>query len=386
MAASQDPVRPPVDQALDLLGSALAGAAANDRPDLLERLDAARRALTTARTDGARVGALRATATELCRALDSLASDLRYRREVLADPARAARLRAELARARQRVERARGLSREWPQILGDGFAGLTSDSEFVLRTRSRGVLAEAERALGTLDPAKDAEQLADQLRTRLIAEAEQTYTGVRDGVRSVADRLVEVLELPVPLPVPDLPLQSPSELVAGLSDPRPSGAGRAPIPARLLTVVMPSYGGIMMAVVGTRLLGFQVPGWALAVGAGVGALALGGAALSGERKRGLDRRRGEARTAVRGMVDEFQMALGKQVRDAARAANTHLRRDTTAAFNRMEEDAAAQLTSAKAAVDGLARLPADVADVDDDIATVRDLRRRADALNPRFPG
>jgi hypothetical protein len=149
---------------------------------------------------------------------------------------------------------------------------------------------------------------------------------------------------------------------------------------------MPSYGGIMMAVVGTRLLGFQVPGWALAVGAAVGALALGGAALSGERKRGLDRRRGEARTAVRGMVDEFQMALGKQVRDAARAANTHLRRDTTAAFNRMEEDAAAQLTSAKAAVDGLARLPADVADVDDDIATVRDLRRRADALNPRFPG
>jgi hypothetical protein len=386
LAASQDPVRHPVDQALDLLGSALAGARANDRPDLLERLGATRRALTTARTDGARVGALRATATELCRALDSLASDLRYRREVLADPARAARLRAELARARQRAERVRGLSREWPQILGDGFAGLTSDSEFALRTRSRGVLTEAERAIGTHDPAKDAEQLTDQLRTRLVAEAEQTYTGVRDGVRSVADRLAEVLELPAPLPVPDLELQPASELVAGLSDPRPSGAGRTPIPARLLTVVMPSYGGIMMAVVGTRLLGFQVPGWALAVGAVVGALALGGAALSGERRRGLDRRRGDARTAVRGTVDEFQMALGKQVRDAARSANTRLRRDTTAAVARMEEAAAAQLASAKAAVDGLARLPADVADVDDDIATVRDLRRRADALNPRFPG
>jgi hypothetical protein len=384
--ASQDPVRHPVDQALDLLGSALAGAKANDRPDLLKRLGAARRALTTARTDGARVAALRAAATELCRALDSLAADLRYRREVLTDPARAARLRAELARARQRAERVRRLSREWPQILGDGFAGITSDSDFGLRTRSRGVITAAERALETHDPAKDAEQLASRLREGLVVEAEQTYSGVREGVRSVADRLTDVLELPAPLSVTDLPLQPASELVAGLSDPRPSGAGRAPIPARLLTVVMPSYGGIMMAVVGTRLAGIQVPGWALAVGAVVGALALGGAALSGERKRGLDRRRGEARTAVRTMVDEFQMALGKQVRDAARSANAHLRRDTVAAVNRMEEEAAAQLASATAAVDELARLSADVADVDDDIATVRDLRRRADALNPRFPG
>ncbi|WP_433505696.1 hypothetical protein ACQP04_03890 [Pseudonocardia halophobica] len=383
--ATPEPVRNPVDEALDLLGTTLAGAEANDREDLARRLRAARDDLAGATTAGRRVAAMRAASQELVRALDSLRSDLRYRRAALADPARGARLRAELKALRTRSSRLRAVSREWSQILGDGFAGLSSDVEFSLRTRTRAVLADTERDIGEHDPGKERAAIMGRFRARLAAEADRLRVELDYGVRVVADRLTEGTELTERLPMPHIPIPPGAETVALIEEPPAGDAGRTPIPARLLTVVMPSYGGIMMAFVLTRFLGVAVPVWMLVTGACLGAIGLGGAALSGERKRGLDRRRADVRTAVRTMIDEFQLTVGKQARDAARSANAELRRAVTAALTRRDDELDSRLGSALSAVEGLEKVAADLTDIDDDIATIDGLRRRAGTLMPQFP-
>ncbi|MEU7812604.1 hypothetical protein [Pseudonocardia sp. NPDC049154] len=383
--ATPEPVRNPVDEALDLLGTTLAGAEANDREDLARRLRAARDELTGATTAGRRVAAMRTASQELTRALDSLRSDLRYRRAALADPARGARLRAELKALRTRSSRLRAVSREWSQILGDGFAGLSSDVEFSLRTRTRAVLTDTERDIGEHDPGKERVEIMGRFRERLAAEADRLHVELDYGVRVVADRLTEGTELTERLPMPRIPIPPGAETVALIAEPPPGDAGRTPIPARLLTVVMPSYGGIMMAFVLTRFLGVAVPVWMLVTGACLGAIGLGGAALSGERKRGLDRRRAEVRTAVRTMVDEFQLTVGKQARDAARSANAELRRAITTALTRRDDELDRRLGAAVSAVEGLEKVAADLTDIDDDIATIDGLRRRAGTLMPQFP-
>lgn len=384
MLATGNPVLVSSDDTIELLDSALAGAEANDRHDLIRRLSAVRRAVTTTDRPGPRLAALQAAALEANRAVDSLAADLRYRRGTLADPARAARLRAELDRARACSDAQRARSRDWSPVLSDGFAGIVSDAEFALRSRARAVVTETERALESGDPRRNADEIAAGLRRHLVAQAEQTHADARAAVRDVAARLTAQLGLPAPLPVPDLPLLPPATLVGALAEPEPSTVGRPPVPARLLTVVMPSYGGVMMAFVLTRFLGIQLPVWTLLTGALVGALALGGAALTGERKRGLDRHRATARTAAHVVVDEFQLVLTKQIRDAVRGASTDLRRNTHAALTRQDEKVAGQLDAARKAVEALGRVRADLKDIADDLVTLRSLRSRARSLGGSF--
>jgi hypothetical protein len=111
-------------------------------------------------------------------ALNSLEADLRARRAMLADPARAARLRAELADVRARVERFSSAAREWPYLLGDGFAAINPDIDYQLRGRVRAIVDEAETAINKSDPRKNTEPLQAWVRERLSAEADLARAGV----------------------------------------------------------------------------------------------------------------------------------------------------------------------------------------------------------------
>ncbi|GAA4676519.1 hypothetical protein GCM10023215_06070 [Pseudonocardia yuanmonensis] len=375
------PTRSPAAEAAELLSETLEGAEANDREDLIRRLRRAREALRLARNTEREAAAVRTAGEETDRALASLGADLRFRRAALADPARANRLRAEFARARTRSEHERALAREWPQLLADGFATLGSDAEFAVRTASRAVLAETEAALAASDPRRDRARLEEQLRTRLVAEADRARGQARDTVSALADRLGRHLELDTPLEVPALPMVTPAALVDGLAPPpASSGGGRLPVPARMVGIVMPSYGGIMMAFVLTRIMGIHLPLWLLITGAVTAALALGGSAVMAERKRALDRRRQEARAGFRAVVDEFQIVLVKQLRDASRTAQTALRRAAGAAVTAREKATTEQLEAVRRSVDELRDTGRAVRAVDSDLASVADLRRRARRL------
>ncbi|MFR9804763.1 hypothetical protein ACL02T_21125 [Pseudonocardia sp. RS010] len=368
-------------QAAELLDETLAGAEANDRADLIRRLHRARETLRLSRNTDQEVAAVRAAGEETDRALASLGTDLRYRRAALADPTRANRLRAELARTRTQSEHERALAREWPQLLADGFAALVSDAEFAVRTAARGVLAESDAALAATDPRKDRARLDAQLRERLVTEADRAHGQARDTVAELTARLDRHLELGTPLEVPVLPMTAPTTLVDGLAPPPvASDRGAMPVGARLSRIVMPSYGGIMMSLVLTRVFHVAMPLWVLITGAVTAALLLGGSAVAAERKRSLDRRRQEARAGTRAVVEEFQIVLVKQLRDASRTAQTTLRRAAGAAVTAREKATTTRLEGVRRSVDELRDANRAIRAVDDDLASVAELRGRARRL------
>jgi hypothetical protein len=151
-----------------------------------------------------------------------------------------------------------------------------------------------------------------------------------------------------------------------------------------MTVLMPAYGGIMMSVIGPRVFGLAMPGWLIATVAVAGALALGGAAASAERGRQRDRRRGEAITALRASTDNYQMAVTKQLHDAARELQQDLRAATTATVAHLGEVLGAELDTVRTAADTTHRADA-LSDITDDLAALAALGRQADALRRTGP-
>jgi hypothetical protein len=376
MDAVQEPSQGMSAQARELLEHTLKGAKANGRPDLISRLKRARRTLEATADATGQVGAVRQAAQEALRSLDSLAVDLRTRAAMLSDPARTAQLRAELADVQARSESFRVVCREWPHSMAYGFATVGADAEFDLRTRIRAAVGDTEQTIDAVDPATSREQLDAELRVRLVAEADLSYRRLDRGIREVAANLAVQLALPAPHRLPALPVTPPRRLVAELPD-RRRPIRDQPLQARLLAVLLPGYSGIVITLVLSRLLGLHLPGWVIAAGAVVGAVALSAAKSSVERKRQLDKRRADAAKAVRGLTDEFQVVLTKQIRDAVRTLQHELRRATAAAVTQLTPALAEELDTVRASVDTARRAPTELVAIAEDLDAVTDLRGRA---------
>ena len=360
----------------ELLDRCSAAATAHDRPDLVERLAGARRVLDTPGVAG---DSVRDAAAVVLRACDSLEVDLRALRAHLQDPARVPRLQAELADARARRETFESRVQTWPAVLGEGFAALGSDLEFEVRRATRTVQAEADATLVSTDPGRHAPEFESWLRGRLVSEAERILGRLREDARAVTERLSEQVG-PAGPDVPTPPVLPAARLVADLRSHTPPVGGGQPLATRLLRVVMPGYGGIMMTFVLSRVMGLQLPGWLMAVAAALGALATGGAALLGDRRRQLERRRSEGRAMVRALLDDYQLVLGKQVRDAVRALQGELRTTTSVAVAAHLRRLSERLDAAASAAKGARRTGDEVAGVEADLGSVATLRDRARAL------
>jgi hypothetical protein len=367
----------------DLVGQALQGAEANDRPDLIARLRVAQDALSdpgAVHGPERRSETIRSAAGQAVRALNSLETDLRARRSMLADPARVARLRAELEDVQARYDRFGAAAQEWQYALGDGFVSVGSDIDFHLRARVRSVLGDAEAAVNSSEPRKNRDAVEAWLRDRLVIEAAVAYQHLDAGAQQVAARVATQLDLPAPHRLPSAPVLPAERLVAELPHREPAPRGRTPLPAKLLTVMMPAYGGVMMALVLSHYVGVKLPAWVIGTCAVVGALALGGAALSGERGRQLEQRRAEAVTAMRITGDEYQVALSKQVRDGGRVLQQELRRSTADAVTRLGARLSREVELAQAAADAARNAPGELDNIDNDLATLAELRGDAEGL------
>jgi hypothetical protein len=368
-----------VTQAQELLDQVLQGAHANQRSGLIDRLHTARRNLNPSASPETAARAVQAAAEEALWALKSLEADLRARQTMLADPVRAARLRAELADVQARHEQFTKAAREWPYLLGDGFAAINSDIDYQLRARIRAIVDEAETAINKGDPKKNTEPLLTWVRDRLSTEADLACGRVRAGAAHTATTLANALNLPTPHRIPPLRVTPGAQLLNQQPTRAPASAAREPISARLMTVLMPAYGGIMMTVIGPRIFGLAMPGWLIAIVAAAGALALGGAAASAERGRHRDRRRGEAVTALRASTDSYQLAVTKQLHDAARELQQDLRSATTTTVARLGQTLGAELDTVRSAADTTHRADA-LSDITSDLAALAALTRQAHAL------
>lgn len=367
----------PAASARELLDLCIKGATVHGRQDLVQRLTGARRALgTLGPVSFGTVGDAAAVALHAC---DALEVDLRARRSELLDPALPARAQAELADARARWEAFETPSQVWPAVLGEGFAALGSDLEFEARSATRAVQVDADASIEAGDPARQRGQLEAWLRERLTFEAERIQHRLSAGARAIAARVAEDLGL-APHAAPAPPMLPAAALVAGLTPHTPPAGGAQPLATRLLMIVMPGYAGIMMAFLLSRFLGLQLPGWVIAVCAVLGALATGGAALIGDRRRQLERRRSDSRAMVRAFIDDYQLALGKQVRDGIRAMQNDLRTSTSLEVNQRARELTDRLEAAGSAVEAVRHTEDELADVDADLGSVAELRDRARRL------
>jgi hypothetical protein len=363
--------RDELNELSELVHLVLEGAEINQRPDLVRRLNGA----TDAIADNAPTGTDPASvASTVVHALQSLEIDLRTRRTALRDPGRTARLVAEMRHAEGRLRQFQERSREWPRSLGDAMAAAASDIEFDARGRLRALLEEGTAVIES--GARTRDQVGSWLGERLTAEAEACCQELWSVADDVGRNLAASLELSSPLPPAELAL-APSEELAQLATRPHAEPSRAPVSGRLLTVVMPTYGGTMMALVLPRFFDILLPVWLIALSAAAGAFTMGGAALTAERQRQASRRNADTVGAIRSVVDASHMVLTKQIRTVVRALEQDLYRRLAAGVDHRVRLLSAEATAARRAAEELGHTDQAVVDIETDLASIHALRNRA---------
>jgi hypothetical protein len=348
------------------------GAEANERPDLVRRMRTAADLMAGSPPAGAEAASV---ATTIVRALQSLEIDLRTRRAALRDPGRGARLAAESRHAETRLRRFRERAATWPRTLGDALSATDSDVEYAVQSRLRSLLDEGTTLIESRG--KTGDEFDQWLRERLVAEVEACHGALRSAADAIAGRLATSLELTAPVPPVTLALEPPAELVARLHRRAHSTSDRQPLSTRLLGIVMPTYSGMMVALVLPRLFGVQMRLWLIVTVAVAGAVALGGVAVAGERQRQAGRRTAETVGDLRSRIDAFRMAVGKQVRDGVRGIEQQVHAGVGEAVTRQTRRLSAVADSSREMAEDGERTERALADIDADLESIDELRRRA---------
>jgi signal recognition particle receptor subunit beta len=314
--------------------------------------------------------ALDTVTAHLSSVIDQLEVVMRARRTALDAPAEAGAVVEQLTAAKERADALRDRSARWQQILQDGFSDIASDVDFDLRDRSRAVLHEAEAKIDEGDPAQGWEDFEAWLRQRLAGEALENYAIFVRRAKEVARAVGEHFELAEAEVVGVRNVGAPLELIGGFAidaafvEKKAKGAGMA--------AFQKAYGGFLMFTMLSHMTALVIP---LPFGL-VAAALMGGSGIKEERRRALERRRGEAKMGVRRFVDEFNMSVGKDSRDAIRHVQRELRNAWTERVGELQRSAAEALAAAQQAVAGGENVAGQRERLDDDLRLVTTLRAR----------
>jgi hypothetical protein len=319
--------------------------------------------------------ALQSLGGHLLSAIGQIVPALSARAAALGRPDGADEVRAELRRARERADSLRSRSSRWQQLLFDGFADISSDVDFDLRVRTRAVLAEAEQTIEEGDPARNWDEFEKWLRSRLAAETLENYARFAKAADELAERVAEHFELVekqiVTVRAPVGVLEQLSIDTAALEPPKKL-AGK-------MAIFQKSYAGFMMFTMLTHLTMLAIPS---PVGLVAGVL-MGRAAFGEEKRRGIEKRRSAARTAVRRFVEEFSMQVSKDSRDTVRRAQRELRERYTRRAEELQRSATEALDAAREAVRGDEDAADELRRLQNDLRLFATLRARTEQLVAR---
>jgi len=349
----------------------LQGAAANGRPDLVRRMRIAAAQLAAARPSAP-------IAEAVISALQSLEIDLRSRRAALADPGRRARITAEARYDEVRLRQFQERAVRWPRVLSDALAATTSDIEFAVHNWLRALLDEGTVVIESQGLTGD--DLDRWLRKRLVAETEAVHRALRLAAREISERVASSLGLSGPVPGANLDLEPSAELVAHIHRGPRAFSEQQALATRLVGVLMPAYSGIMIALVVPRFLGIGMPLWLTGAVSASGALGLGGAAVAGERQRQRSRRNAESASELRSLIDAFRMAVSKRIREGIRAIEQQMYDGLNEAVMSQSRRLSAIADTSRRSAGETERPQQALADIDLDLASVRELRQRAQRL------
>lgn len=316
--------------------------------------------------------ALDAVVSHVLSAVDQMETSAKARQAALADPEGAQALLAALATSKEQADALRERSSKWQVVLQDGFADIASDIDFDLRGRSRTVLHEAEAAIDEGDPAKNWTEFEQWFRQRLAGEALENYALFVRRAKEVASAVGEHFELAENEIVTAREVAAPVEMLndvvvdAAFVEKKAKGAGMA--------AFQKAYGGFLMFTMLTHMASLVIPA---PVGLIAGAL-MGRSGIRDERKRQLERRRADAKATVRRFVDEFNLQIGKDSRDAVRHVQRELRSAWTDRVGELQRTASAGLAAAQEAARGGEDEVSRRTRLDTDLESLRMLRARVD--------
>jgi hypothetical protein len=315
-------------------------------------------------------------AGEVVALCDQLEAHFEAERTALADPEAAQRVVRELTAVKARVDGLKTAAAKWNQTLNDGVTDLTSDVDHDLRARVRVVIAEADRAIEETDPADTWPEMEPWLQSRLANELLGNYELLRNRAGHLSDRVGhhfhEVSSTLIGRPA----VHDPAPLAAIAAFEHKIDLQRMRVTKQAMVALKNAYGGALMFIILGSLVGVQLG----PIGLGIG-LVMGHRGLREEKKRQVQRRRAEARNAIRRYCDEVIFVASKDSRDTLRRVQRQLRDHYSGLAEELNRSNALALAGASEAA---RRTQADrerrLKDVESELARVRQLRQRAQAV------
>jgi len=236
------------------------------------------------------------------------------------------------------------------------------------------VLHEAEATISEGDPAKNWDEFEAWLRQRLAAEALENYAIFVRRAKEVAATVSEHFAVAEADVIGVCEVAAPVELIGGFAvdskfvGRKAKGVGMA--------AFQKAYSGLLMFTMLTHLAALAIP----APFGLVGAVLMGRTGFVDERRRRLEQRRGEAKAAVRRLVDDFNLQVGKDSRDAVRHVQRELRSACADRVSELQRSASEALAAAQASVTDTKSASAQRERIDTDLVTLASLRVRMDDL------
>jgi hypothetical protein len=249
--------------------------------------------------------------------------------------------------------------------------------EFAVQNWLRALLDEGT---GAIESGRLGNDLDRWLRARLATEAEAVHRALRSAAQEIGAKVATALEVTGPVTPATLDLGSPEELVAQIHRGPRALSDRQPMSTRLIGVIMPTYSGMMLALVVPRLFGFGMPLLPTVGTAVAGAAGLGSAALAGERQRQRSRRNVETSAEMRSTVDVFRMAVSKRLRDGTRSIEQQLHVSLGEAVTNQIRRLSSIAESARQEAEHSERTQEALSEIDLDLESIRDLLLRAQRL------
>ncbi|WP_285743896.1 dynamin family protein [Lentzea sp. NBRC 105346] len=305
----------------------------------------------------------RSTRHDVHAVLDQIIASLRAEQAAQEDPASAAALIADLQRAEERAAGLKERSARWQQTLSDGVADLNADVDYDLRDRMREIVREAEDALQAGDPTKIWDQFSSWVQDAASAAVSANSVWATQRARWLARRVAEHFDSEREQMLPSLrtgtadPMRSVRELT--VKEEEKFGVG-----GRLLSGLRGGYSGLLMFGLLSSVIGLSLLN-PISIGAG---LLLGGKTIGDERKRIVQRRQNDAKTALRKYIDDVTFHAGKESRDMLRGMQRDLRDHFTTLAEQLkrslqESIQAAQKSVKASSADRSARLSELVAEI-----------------------
>jgi hypothetical protein len=314
-------------------------------------------------------------AAEVITLCDQLDAQFRSERAALADPEAAQRIVDELTAVKSRVESLKTAAAKWNQTLSDGTGDLTSDIDHDLRNRIRDVIAEAERAIEASDPADTWPEMESWLQARTADELLANYELLRYRATELSWQVGEHFR-EASGSLRRLTVHDPRPLVAGAEVEHSMDLKKMRAVKQVMVAFKSAYGGaIMFGVVGS-MVGIALGPISIGIG-----LVMGHRGLREEKKRQAEKRRSEAKNAVRRYCDKVIFMASKDSRDALRRVQRELRDHYNGIAEELNQSNSQALAAAtEAAKKTQSEREKRLKDVDAELARVAQLRQRAQAV------